>query len=73
MTNKTKLTNHPAYKMVTILAFLIPVAGILVGIIYMTKDYKEDLKLGEHAIATSIMAGILWATIILVTSTINYL
>lgn len=73
MKNKTKITKHPAYKMVTILAFLIPVAGILVGAIYLTKEKKEDLKMGEHAITTSIMAVILWATIILFISTVNYL
>jgi threonine/homoserine efflux transporter RhtA len=70
--NKTKLTSHPAYKKVTIIAFLIPVVGILIGIIYITKDKREDLKLGEHAIVTSIIAGILWATIIFFASNIGY-
>jgi threonine/homoserine efflux transporter RhtA len=70
--NKTKTTSHPAYKMVTIVSFIIPVAGILIGIIYLTKEKKEDLKLGEHAIATSLIAGILWATIIFFSSNIGY-
>lgn len=81
MTNKTKSKNkvkandHPSYGIYTLIAILIPPAGIIMGAIMLTKDEEVDKKLGEHAIVCSILGFILGAIawyVLLGTSTTTY-
>lgn len=57
--HKIKATSHPSYWTFTILGLLLPIVGIVVGIIYLTKENELDRKLGEHIIAISILGAIL--------------
>lgn len=62
---KVRASDHDSYNMYSIVSFLLPLAGIIMGAIMLTKDEKIDKKLGEHAIVVSIFGfivwGILWA------------
>lgn len=62
--DKIKASNHSNYAVTTLVAVLIPVAGVIMGIIYLTKEKKLDRKLGENLIAIgvlmSIVATIAW-------------
>jgi len=55
-----KANMHSDYKITTILSIVLPVVGIIIGIVYIAKSNKLDKKLGEHAIALSILFGIIW-------------
>jgi len=54
-----KAKNHPSYMTFTILSLIIPIVGIILGIVYLAKNDELDRKLGEHAIAISILGFIL--------------
>jgi uncharacterized membrane protein YvbJ len=56
---KLKANNHPEYGKFTAIGLLLPIVGIILGIVYLTKSNSLDRKLGEHAIAMSIIGGIL--------------
>jgi hypothetical protein len=57
---KIKARQHSSYWTFTILGLLLPIVGIIVGIVYLTKDDKLDKKLGEHTIAISVLGFILY-------------
>jgi len=61
---KIKASDHDIYGVTTIVSFLIPTVGIILGIVYLSKDTKVDRKLGEHLIAVGILscivASIIW-------------
>ncbi|MBI5357512.1 hypothetical protein HZB74_01560 [Candidatus Saccharibacteria bacterium] len=61
MSDKTevKASKHESYLALTIVAFFIPIIGLIVGIVYIAKDKRLDKKLGEHLIAISILFMIL--------------
>ena len=62
---KPKAANHPDYGKFTLIAFILPMVGIILGIVMITKDAPLDKKLGEHLIAASIafmiLGAIIWA------------
>lgn len=60
---KVKASQHASYGSISLLCFLLPAIGIILGIVYLTKDKLVDKKLGEHAIAFSFLAAILWSVI----------
>lgn len=61
-----KASKHESYVLFTIIAALIPIAGFLLGIIYLAKNNKLDRKLGEHTLSFSILFMILsWGILIL--------
>ena len=62
--NKIYAKNHPSYMTFTLLSLLIPIAGFIVGIVYMTKENLLDRKVGEHAIAMSVLGCILGLVIL---------
>ncbi|MEO5950026.1 MAG: hypothetical protein ABIQ04_01110 [Candidatus Saccharimonadales bacterium] len=55
---KVKASDHDTYGVATIISLLLPIVGIIMGVVYLTKDKAEDKKLGEHLIAISILASI---------------
>jgi hypothetical protein len=55
MSEKVKVSKHESYGTYTLIAFFIPIVGIIMGIIYLAKDKRLDKKLGEHLIAISIL------------------
>jgi len=63
-----KAKEHPSYWAFTILGLIIPIVGIIVGIVYLTKNEEVERKLGEHTIAISILGFILIYLIIALSS-----
>lgn len=63
MTEKQRAREHAAYRSVTALAILLPVLGVVAGVVLLTKKDRLDRALGEHAIVTSIACGVLWALV----------
>jgi len=63
--NGMKVSKHPDYATITIISAILPVVGIILGIVYLTKDNRADKKLGEHAIVGSILFAILWYLVLL--------
>lgn len=61
MSEQVKANDHEQYATLTIISFLLPVVGIALGIIFLTKEKTIDRKLGEHLIAFSIFASIIVA------------
>ncbi len=61
---KLKASSHENYVAYTVISFILPIVGIILGIVYATKDKQLDKKLGEHLIAISILfiifQSILW-------------
>lgn len=61
---KLKASQHEAYGQLTLITVLIPIVGVIAGIVYLTRPNALDRKLGEHLLAvgilSSILAGILW-------------
>lgn len=55
-----KANDHESYGSYTLLAFIIPIIGVILGIMYMGKDKKLDRKLGEHLLATGVLAFLFW-------------
>lgn len=61
---KFKATDHPSYRTFTLLTLLFPVIGIVLGIVYLSKNNPLDKKLGEHTIAFSVLAVMLWGVLL---------
>ena len=59
-TVKVKANQHESYWSYTILALLLPVIGLILGIVFMAKDKKLDRKLGEHLLAISVLFMIVY-------------
>lgn len=57
---KVSANAHKDYNTITILSILLPIVGIIVGIVYLTKNESLDKKLGEHAIAFSLLFMVIW-------------
>ena len=60
---KVKASQHQSYWSFTILSILLPVIGLILGVAYLTKSSRLDKKLGEHAIALSVLFMIIWGTV----------
>ena len=58
-TIKIKASQHESYGTFTLISVLIPFVGIVLGIVYLTKESKLDKKLGEHLLAISVLSSIL--------------
>lgn len=69
---KPRAADHDSYGLYSILALILPVVGVILGIIMLTKDDPLDKKLGEHTLVCSvfgfILSGIAW---ILITSSLS--
>lgn len=57
---KVKASSHESYNTLTLISFVFPMVGIILGIVFFAKDTKQDRKLGEHLIAISILFMIIW-------------
>ena len=58
---KVKANDHPSYGTYTLVCILIPIVGLILGIVGLTKSDSLDKKLGEHALALSITMMIVYA------------
>ena len=63
---KVKAKNHESYTNYTVISLIIPIVGIIMGAIYLTKETPLDKKFGEHLVVTAIMGGILASLIFFV-------
>lgn len=57
--NELKANKHENYVTYSLIAFIVPIVGIFIGVMYLGKDKPLDKKLGEHLIALSILFAIL--------------
>lgn len=61
---KVKAKDHDSYGVYTLLSVFIPLAGIIMEAIMLTKEKQIDKKLGEHAIVCSVFGliayGLIW-------------
>src|SRR5712692_4741411 len=62
--NKVKASEHSDYWRYTLIGFLLPIIGVILGIVYLSKDKQVDKKLGEHLLAISTLFIIVWGTIL---------
>lgn len=61
--------DHEAYGRLTLLAIILPIVGLIVGIVFLVRPAALDRKVGEHTIAVSVLAFIiLWALLYLIAS-----
>lgn len=56
--HKPRAKDHEAYMTMSILAFLLPPVGFIIGIVYLTRSNVVERKLGEHVLAMSVIWGI---------------
>src|SRR4051812_48071805 len=59
--NRKTARDHESYKRLSVLAIILPLVGLILGIVYLAKDKPADRKLGEHLVAISVIFGIIWA------------
>jgi hypothetical protein len=57
--DEVKASDHESYWPMTLVAVIIPIVGLIVGAIYLTKDSKVNRKVGEHLIAVGILSSII--------------
>lgn len=67
-TGLIKANNHPNFISFSIICFLLPIIGIILGVAYLTKNNTLDKKLGEHCISFSILMGILYSVVYFILS-----
>jgi hypothetical protein len=60
---KPKAKEHDSYTSFTVIAVLLPWIGLILGIVYLTKDKQLDKKLGEHLLSISVLFILIWSTI----------
>jgi uncharacterized membrane protein YvbJ len=60
---RVRAKDHPSYGMMTLLSAIIPIIGIIVGIVHLTKNTAIDKKLGEHMVVVSLFVVFLWAMV----------
>lgn len=68
---KAKASDHESYGAYTLLSFIVPVIGIILGVVYLAKDKKIDKKFGEHLVAISLLfiiiqgalLGVFWSSL----------
>lgn len=71
LNKKVKANSHESYGTYTLISFILPIVGLIVGIVYLTKDKVLEKKLGEHLVAISILfmifqsilVGVFWGDI----------
>lgn len=56
--SKPAAHHHENYAAFSLLSFLIPIVGFILGIVYLTKTEKIDKKLGEHMVVLSIIGSV---------------
>jgi len=61
MSDVVKAKQHENYGTFTLIAVILPLIGVILGIVYLAKDDKLDKKLGEHVLAFSILFFIIWS------------
>jgi len=59
---KLRANQHEEYIRFTIISTILPIIGIILGIVYLTKDKRLDRKLGEHLLAISVLFLIIWVS-----------
>jgi hypothetical protein len=60
---KLQASDHENYTNLSVIGFVLPLIGMIIGIVYVAKDGRLDRKLGEHLIAISVLGFVLWAIV----------
>lgn len=64
--SKVKASDHESYNTFTLIAFILPIIGVILGVAYLAKDRSEDRKLGEHLVAISIFFALMQAVFLMI-------
>lgn len=56
--------SHDQYGQFTVISIIVPLIGLILGIAYLARKDPVDRKLGEHAIALSLLFGIIWSVVL---------
>ena len=59
--SRLKASNHASYGTYTLICVLIPIVGLILRIVGLTKTDPMEKKLGEHALALSITLMVVYA------------
>jgi len=59
-----KAKYHENFWTVTIVSILVPFIGLIIGVVYLLKQDRLDKKLGEHAVAVSVLFSIITGVIL---------
>lgn len=57
------IKNHPSYSSLTVVSFVLPLIGIILGIVYLTKPDRMTKNFGGHLLAVSILGWIVWTVL----------
>lgn len=55
---KVRASDHDNYNAISVISFLFPFIGFIMGAIFLTKDSKLEKKLGEHAVVVAVFGTI---------------
>jgi hypothetical protein len=57
---RVRAKDHPSYGLLTLVAVVIPLIGIILGVVHLAKSAPVDKKIGEHLLAVSLLMIFLW-------------
>lgn len=55
---------HAQYGQFTVISIIVPLLGLILGVIFLSRKDPLDRKLGEHSLATSLVFGIVWTVVL---------
>lgn len=58
---KIKAGQHEQYLVTTVIAFLLPFVGFIMGAIFLSKEKELDRKLGEHLMLFSLFVFVVFS------------
>lgn len=64
--DKLKASQHESYGTLSLISILIPLAGIILGIAYLTKEDRLDRKLGEHLLVVGVFSIMIYGVLMYV-------
>jgi hypothetical protein len=61
MSEPIKANQHNQYVLLTVVAVVIPIIGLITGIAYCNRDDRLERKLGEHLVVVSLLVSAIGA------------
>ena len=58
---KVQARQHDSYTTMSLIGFIFPLVGFILGIVYLTKEKQVDRKLGEHLLVVAVLAFVFWS------------
>lgn len=64
--NRIRSKDIPGYSVYTTIGLFIPIIGLILGAVAISKNTAMDRKLGVDTIASSIFGAILWSVLVVI-------